>query len=176
MTSITFLNLQMVKYLLFWCKIGKLYPHIPAPPPPPTAPPPTPRNDHPFLPLKRKIFFSNSCLSVVLSVYLDLWSMCNSTTTKRTLWTWYRYLNVYGSLGMKFYKMSWVTWPKWPPQLYMVKILKNLLLQHRLNDGLSTGTRVLPRLFKWWPWVDLTLFYSKFNDRKCWFIRFYTKF
>ena len=49
---------------------------------------------------------------------------------------------------------------------YMVKTLKNLLLRNQKADDLETwyvasGARVLPSLFKWWPWVDLDLFYSK---------------
>ena len=62
--------------------------------------------------------------------------------------------------------MSWVTWLTWPPCPYMVKTLKNLLLQNQLTDDLETGyvalcMWVLPRLFKLWPWVDLDLFYAK---------------
>ena len=58
---------------------------------------------------------------------------------------------VYGSLGMKIYKISWDTWPRWPPCPCMVKTFKNLLLQQQLTDGLVTwfvalGTRVQPRL------------------------------
>ena len=48
----------------------------------------------------------------------------------------------------------------------MVKILKNLLLQNQKADDLETwhgasGAWVQPSLFKWWPRVDLDLFYSK---------------
>ena len=43
---------------------------------------------------------------------------------------------------------------------------KKLLLQNQKTDDLETwsaasGAPVLPSLFKWWPWVDLDLFYSK---------------
>ena len=44
------------------------------------------------------------------------------------------------------------------------KSIKNLLLWNQNADDLETwyavlGTRVLPNLFKWWPWVDLDVFY-----------------
>ena len=72
-------------------------------------------------------------------------------------------------LGMgewKFVQTVQVTWPRWPPCPYMVKILKNLLLQNQKADDLESwyaalGAQVLPNLFKWWPWVDLDLFYSE---------------
>ena len=40
------------------------------------------------------------------------------------------------------------------------------LLRNQNADDLETwfaasGAQVLPSLFKWWPWVDLDLFYSK---------------
>ena len=46
------------------------------------------------------------------------------------------------------------------------KNLKNLLLQNQATDDLeiyyvALCTRVLPRLFKLLPWVDLDLFYAK---------------
>ena len=46
------------------------------------------------------------------------------------------------------------------------KNLKNLLLWNQKAYDLETlyvalGARVLPSLFKWWPWVDLDLFYGK---------------
>ena len=57
-----------------------------------------------------------------------------------------------------------VTLSIWPPCLYMVKTFKNLILQNQLTDFLepwyvSLNTRVLPRLYKWWPLVDLYLFH-----------------
>ena len=66
----------------------------------------------------------------------------------------------------KFVQTVLVTWRRWPPYPYMVKTLKNLLLRNQKADDLETwyaasGARVLPSLFKWWPWVDLDLFYSK---------------
>ena len=50
--------------------------------------------------------------------------------------------------------------------IYGKKNLKNLLLQNQWFDGLGTwyvasGTRILPRLFKLCPWVDLDLFYDR---------------
>ena len=55
---------------------------------------------------------------------------------------------------------------KMAAMLYMVKYLKNLLLQNQKADDLeswyvASGARVLPSLFKWWPYVDLDLFYGK---------------
>ena len=68
--------------------------------------------------------------------------------------------------------MSWVTWPRWPSCPYMVKTLKNLLLQNQLTDDHETWyvalcMWVLPRLFKLFPWVDLDPFNAKvkFGDR-----------
>ena len=53
-----------------------------------------------------------------------------------------------------------------PPCPYMVKTLKDLLLQNQLTDDLGTWyvalcMWVLPRLYKLSPWVDLDLFYAK---------------
>ena len=71
-----------------------------------------------------------------------------------------------GEWEWKFIQMSLVTWPTWPPCPYMVKTLKNLVLQNQLTNDLETwcvalSMPVLPRLFKLWPWVDLDLFYMK---------------
>ena len=73
---------------------------------------------------------------------------------------------LYGSEEQKFLQMVMVTWPRWPPCPYMVKTLKNLLLWNQKADDLETwyaasSTQVLPNSFKWWPWVDLDLFYCK---------------
>ena len=48
----------------------------------------------------------------------------------------------------------------------MVKTFETLLLQNRMSYDLETwhvasGTQVLQSLYKWLPWVDLDLFYSK---------------
>ena len=50
--------------------------------------------------------------------------------------------------------------------IYIVKTLKNLLLQNQLTDDLETlyvalFMQVLPRLLKLLPWVDLDTFYAK---------------
>ena len=62
--------------------------------------------------------------------------------------------------------MVLVTWPRWPPCPYKVKTLKNLILWNQKDKDIETwyaalSARVLPSLFKWWPWVDLDLFYGK---------------
>ena len=59
-----------------------------------------------------------------------------------------------------------VIWSRWPPWPYLVKTLKNLLLRNQKADDLevwyaASGAQVLPTLFKWWPWVDLDLYYGK---------------
>ena len=62
--------------------------------------------------------------------------------------------------------MVYVTWQSWSPGSYMVKTFKTLILLNQKADDFETWyvalvTQVLPNLFKWWPWVDLDLFYSK---------------
>ena len=73
----------------------------------------------------------------------------------------------------KFAQMALVTWPRWPPRTYMVKTLKNLLLNQKADDletwYASAGARVLPSLLKWWSWVDLDLVYSKVKFGPLWF-------
>ena len=59
-----------------------------------------------------------------------------------------------------------VTWSRWPPCLYMVKTFESHLLRNGTADDLETwyaplGTWALPSLYKWWPLVDLDLFYGK---------------
>ena len=71
-----------------------------------------------------------------------------------------------GEWEWKFIQMSLVTWPTWPPCPYMVKTLKNFLLQNQWTNDLETWyvascMGVLPELFKLWPWVDLDPFYTK---------------
>ena len=76
---------------------------------------------------------------------------------------------IHGMGERKFVQMVQVTWPRWlqcPYMENMVKTLKNLLLWNQKADDLETwyaasGAQVLLSLFKWWPWVDLDLFYSK---------------
>ena len=60
--------------------------------------------------------------------------------------------------------MMLVTWPRWPPTLYMVKKkIKNLLRNKWTRETLyaALGTLFHHSMFKWWPWVDLDLFYDK---------------
>ena len=71
-----------------------------------------------------------------------------------------------GTRKWKSDDMMLVTWPRWPPSPYMVKTFENLLLQNRMSYDLETwhvasGTQALQSLYKWWPWVDLDLFYGK---------------
>ena len=75
------------------------------------------------------------------------------------------------------YWWSQVTWPRWPPCPYMVKSFKNLFLQSQSSYDFETryassGTQALQSLYKWWPWVDLDLFYVKAKlDHLCVWIR-----
>ena len=71
-----------------------------------------------------------------------------------------------GSGEWKIIKMVLVTWPIWLPCQYMVKTFKNLFLQNQVTDYLETwfvalSLRVLSKLLKLWPWVDLDSFYAK---------------
>ena len=66
----------------------------------------------------------------------------------------------------KIAKMVVVHWPRWPPCPYMVKTFKNLLLQNRGCLGAeslhkSSGTRGLPKLLKWWLYIDIWPFYGE---------------
>ena len=50
--------------------------------------------------------------------------------------------------------------------IYGKKNFENLLFQNRMSYDLETwhvasGTQALQGLYKWWPWVDLDLFYGK---------------
>ena len=74
--------------------------------------------------------------------------------------------SLHGMGEWKFVQMVQVTWPIWPPCPYMVKTFQkssSLELNSRCLESwyAALGTGVLPSLFKWWPWVDLDLFYSK---------------
>ena len=66
----------------------------------------------------------------------------------------------------------------------MLKTFKNLLLWNRWTDfhetwSLASGTQAHYSLYKWWPWVDLDLFYGKVKfgnlgfsigkSENCWF-------
>ena len=66
----------------------------------------------------------------------------------------------------KIAKMVAVHWPRWLPCPYMVKTLKNLLLQNQISPGAlslhkSSGTGDLPKLLKWWSYVDIWPLYVK---------------
>ena len=69
-----------------------------------------------------------------------------------------------GAGKRKFVQMVQVTWPRWQPCPYLVKNIKILLWNQKTNDletwCATSGVQVLPSLFKWWPWVDLDLFYG----------------
>ena len=85
---------------------------------------------------------------------------------KHLLWNHSANWSFLGTGERKFVQTVQVTWPRWPSCPYMVKTLKNLLLRNQKADDLGTwyaalGARVLPSLFKWWPWIDLDIFYGK---------------
>ena len=59
-----------------------------------------------------------------------------------------------------------VHWLRWPPCPYMVKTFKNLLLQNpgclrAENLHKSSGTGGLPKLLKWWSYIDVWPFYGE---------------
>ena len=66
-------------------------------------------------------------------------------------------------------KMVSVIWPIWLPCSYMVKTLKksSSLESKRWPWKFicSIGYSSTTSLFKWWPWVDLDLFYGKVKFR-----------
>ena len=66
--------------------------------------------------------------------------------------------SLHGIGERKYVQTALVTWPRWPPCPYILKTFKNDDFWHWYA---TSGTRVLPNLFKWWPWVDLDLFYGK---------------
>ena len=60
----------------------------------------------------------------------------------------------------KIAQMVAVHWPRWLPCPYMVKTFKNLLLQNQISPGAlslhkSLWTGVLPKLLKWWSYIDI---------------------
>ena len=66
----------------------------------------------------------------------------------------------------KFAQLVQVTWPRWLPCPFMGKTLKNLLLRNQKADDLETcyaasDAQTQSNLFKWWPWIDIDLFYGK---------------
>ena len=71
-----------------------------------------------------------------------------------------------GTRKWKFVNVMLDTWPRWPPCPYMVKALKNLLLQNCRADFhetcyVASRTPAHYSLLKWWPWSDIDLFYGK---------------
>ena len=59
-----------------------------------------------------------------------------------------------------------VHWPRWLPCPYMLKTFKNHLLQKQISPGAlslqkSSETGDLPKLLKWWSYVDVWPFYGK---------------
>ena len=94
---------------------------------------------------------------------------------------------------LKISKMVVVHWPRWLPCPYMVKTFKNLLLQNQISPEAlslykSSGTGDLPKLLKWWSYIDVWHFYGKvkfaspmhlygpyiFIRVKCWEFIFWT--
>ena len=70
--------------------------------------------------------------------------------------------SLHGSGERKFVRGSWVTWPRWPPCPYMVKALQKPSLEPKGQWPwfVALGPWLHQSLFKWWPWVDLDLFYA----------------
>ena len=114
--------------------------------------------------------------------YVTLWLHCDINMARKNwniiyVWTAYMFLleneyksvlprNAHGTYKAACTKMVLVTWPRWPPCPYMVKTFKNFLLWNLKADDLETwyaasSSRVLPKLFKLCPWIDLDLFYGK---------------
>ena len=63
-------------------------------------------------------------------------------------------------------KMVMVHWPRWLPCSYLVKTFKSRLLQNQISPGALSlhkysGTGDLPKLLKWWSYIDIWPFYSK---------------
>ena len=74
--------------------------------------------------------------------------------------------SLHGIWEQKFIQMIQLTGPMWLPCPYMVKTLNNLLFWNQKADDFESwyaalGTWVLLNLFKWWPRVDLHLFYGR---------------
>ena len=91
-----------------------------------------------------------------------------------------------GRRKWKFIDMMLVTWPRWLPCPYMVKTLQKSSTPEPLdrfprNLVCSIDDSCHRSLFKWWPWVDLDLFYGKVKfgnlgfsmgkSENCWFFR-----
>ena len=66
----------------------------------------------------------------------------------------------------KIDKMVMAHRPGWLPCTYMIKTFKNLLFQNQTSPGAlslhkSSGMGGLPKLLKWWSYVDVWPFYGK---------------
>ena len=73
-----------------------------------------------------------------------------------------------GTRKLKSDDMMLVTWPRWQLRPYMVKTLQKSSHQNQRADFhktwyVASGTPAHHKLFKWWPWSDLDLFYGKFK-------------
>ena len=76
-----------------------------------------------------------------------------------------------GTWKCNFSPFILVSWQSWLPCPYMYKVktpLKDDLLWNKLVDNLVTwyiayATWANRSLLKWWPWVDLDLFYPRSN-------------
>ena len=71
-----------------------------------------------------------------------------------------------GSGERQFVCSIWVTWPGWLPSLYMVKTVRKSSFPKPKGQWSSPwyvalGPWAHQSFFKWWPWVDLDLFYGK---------------
>ena len=71
-----------------------------------------------------------------------------------------------GQGNKRLLKWSWSIDQKWLPCPYMVKTFKNLFLQNQISPGLLSlhklwGTGDLPKLLKWWSYVDVWSFNGK---------------
>ena len=107
-------------------------------------------------------FLSIVCASVHPSnnifKWLLLWSCWASFA--QVIWSFLR-------LGkQKIAKIVMVCWLRWLPCPCMVKTFKNLLLQNRgcleaesLHKSLGKGG--LPKLLKWWSYIDIWPFYGE---------------
>ena len=106
-------------------------------------------------------------LSVCLSVRCRR-PQCSNIFSSETAWPIKAKFYVEPPLegGTKVYINGPGHMTKMAAMLYMVKTFKNLLLQNLKSYDLETqpvalGTQALQSLYKWWPWVDLVLFYGK---------------
>ena len=92
----------------------------------------------------------------------------------------------------KIAKIIGVHWPRWLPCLYMINAFKTQHFQNwgcHIADSLhkSSGTGSIPKLLKWWSYIDIWPFYGEITFasvciwmgskwKKCWYIVFSTDF